>query len=157
MAAVTLSHCAGAAAAATVAHRSTEMGGSVGAKMGSFAGLRSVAFAPKLGKSLREAVAASRRGGRAGALVASMVAAPAVRGADVEFQTEVFNKEKITPAGRDEVSSITTSGVGFRILKLAFGPVVKFHSLIFSNFMPGYGSKWGFSSVPPRFHVDEIR
>jgi ketol-acid reductoisomerase len=34
------------------------------------------------------------------------VAAPAVRGADVEFQTEVFKKEKITPAGRDEVSRI---------------------------------------------------
>lgn len=104
MAAATLSHCAAAAAAATSTHRSTEM---AGAKVASFAGLRSVAFAPKLERSLRDAVAAvpaSRRGGRAGALVASMVAAPAVRGADVEFQTEIFNKEKITPAGRDEVS-----------------------------------------------------
>ena len=71
------------------------------AKMASFSGLRSLAFAPKLEKSLRAAVPAGRR--RGGAMVASMVAAPAVRGADVEFLTETFKKEKITPAGRDEV------------------------------------------------------
>jgi len=119
MAAVTLSQCA---VAATSGHRSSEM--VVGAKMGTFAGLRSVAFAPKLEKSLRDAVAAvpvSRSGGRAGVLGASMVAAPVVRGADVEFQTEIFNKEKITLAGRDEVSwilSLLEWAVGFQ--KLAF-------------------------------------
>lgn len=36
-------------------------------------------------------------------MAAQMVAAPATRGADVEFSTDVFTKEKITPAGRDEV------------------------------------------------------
>lgn len=72
--------------------------------MTSFSGLRTVAFVPKLKKSLCDAVAvAGRRSGRAGAMVASMVAAPAVRGTDVEFHTETFTKEKITPAGRDEV------------------------------------------------------
>jgi hypothetical protein len=81
MAAVTLSYCAAASTAAAVAHRgSGETVGSVGVKVASFAGLRSVA--------------------------ATMVAAPAVRGADVEFQTETFKKEKITLAGRDEVSSV---------------------------------------------------
>jgi ketol-acid reductoisomerase len=35
-------------------------------------------------------------------MAAQMVAAPATRGADVEFTTDVFTKEKITPAGRDE-------------------------------------------------------
>ena len=109
MAAVTLSHCA-AAASTAAAQRSTEVVGSAGARMSSFAGLRSVGLAPKLERSLREAVAAvpaSRRSARGGAMVASMVAAPAVRGTDVEFQTEVFKKEKITPGGREEVSGIS--------------------------------------------------
>lgn len=102
MAAAILSHCAAAATAAVSStHRSTEM---VGTKVASFAGLRSVAFAPKLERSLRDAVTAVPASRRAGALAASMVAAPAVRGADVEFQTEIFNKEKITLAGRDEVN-----------------------------------------------------
>jgi ketol-acid reductoisomerase len=46
------------------------------------------------------AVPASRRGG---AMAAQMVAAPATRGADVEFNTDVFRKDKIILAGRDEV------------------------------------------------------
>lgn len=88
---------------APLAHCSTEVVAS--AKIASFSGLRSVAFAPKLEKSLRAAVPAGRRNG--GAMVASMVASPAVRGADVEFQTEIFSKEKITLAGRDEVRSFS--------------------------------------------------
>jgi hypothetical protein len=109
MAAVTLSYCAAASTAAAVAHRgSGETVGSVGVKVASFAGLRSVAFGAKVERSLRDAVAAvpSRSSGRGGAVAATMVAAPAVRGADVEFQTETFKKEKITLAGRDEVSSV---------------------------------------------------
>lgn len=100
MAAVTLSHCA--APSSSVAHRSSEVLGSAGPKMTSFAGLRSVAFAPKLEKSLRNAVAAVPCWRRGGAMSINMVATPAVRGVDVEFQTEIFKKEKITPAGRDE-------------------------------------------------------
>ena len=113
MAALTLSHCAAAVSTAG-AHRCSEMVGSARTKVASFAGLRSEAFAPKLEKSLRDAVAAvpSAKTGCGGALAASMVVAPAVRGTDVEFQTEVFKKEKITPAGRDEVSRLLVRSSG---------------------------------------------
>lgn len=105
MAAVTLSRSVAAASTAAVVPRSSDMAGSAAAaRMASFSGLRSVAFAPKLEKSLKDAVAAVAGKRRGGAMAASMVATPAVRGTDVEFSTEIFKKEKITPAGRDEVS-----------------------------------------------------
>jgi ketol-acid reductoisomerase len=151
MAAVTLSHCA-AAASTAVAQRSSEMVGIAGAKVASFAGLRSVAFAPKLERSLREAVAAvpsSRRSGRGGAMVASMVASPAVRGADVEFQTEVFKKEKITPAGRDEY--IVRGGRDlFHLLPKAFKGIKKIGVI-------GWGSQGPAQAMNIRDSLAEIK
>eukprot|EP00897_Mesotaenium_endlicherianum_P009340 jgi/Mesen1/8434/ME000475S07695 len=42
------------------------------------------------------------KAGNGGAMAAHMVAAPAKRGAEVEFESSIFNKEKVTMAGRDE-------------------------------------------------------
>lgn len=57
--------------------------------------------------SLKDAVAAVplKRAGGGGALCAHMVAVPATatRGADIEFSSDVFKKEKVSLAGRDEV------------------------------------------------------
>ncbi|KAG0557490.1 hypothetical protein KC19_11G134700 [Ceratodon purpureus] len=151
MAAVTLSHCA-AAASTAVAQRSSEMVGSAGAKVASFAGLRSVAFMPKLERSLRDAVAAvpaSRRSGRGGAMVASMVASPAVRGTDVEFQTEIFKKEKITPAGREEY--IVRGGRDlFHLLPEAFKGIKKIGVI-------GWGSQGPAQAMNIRDSLAEIK
>ncbi|KAG0601673.1 hypothetical protein M758_11G130800 [Ceratodon purpureus] len=151
MAAVTLSHCA-AAASTAVAQRSSEMVGSAGAKVASFAGLRSVAFMPKLERSLRDAVAAvpaSRRSGRGGAMAASMVASPAVRGTDVEFQTEIFKKEKITPAGREEY--IVRGGRDlFHLLPEAFKGIKKIGVI-------GWGSQGPAQAMNIRDSLAEIK
>nr|PNR31066.1 hypothetical protein PHYPA_027382 [Physcomitrium patens] len=53
-------------------------GGSPGAKMASFAGLRRVAFSLKLEKSLRNALVAVSSRRRGGAMTASMVATSTV-------------------------------------------------------------------------------
>lgn len=147
MAAAILSHCAAAATAAVSStHRSTEM---VGTKVASFAGLRSVAFAPKLERSLRDAVKAVPASRRAGALAASMVAAPAVRGADVEFQTEIFNKEKITLAGRDEY--IVRGGRDlFHLLPKAFKGIKKIGVI-------GWGSQGPAQAMNIRDSLAEIK
>ncbi|KAG0608193.1 hypothetical protein M758_8G086300 [Ceratodon purpureus] len=147
MAAVTLSHCA--AASTAVSHRATEVVGSAGVKVASFAGLRSVAFGAKVERSLRDAVAAvpARRNG--GALAASMVAAPAVRGADVEFQTEIFKKEKITPAGRDEY--IVRGGRDlFHLLPKAFQGIKKIGVI-------GWGSQGPAQAMNIRDSLAEIK
>lgn len=93
--------CAAAAAVATVPSASSSRRNTAG--LCSFGGLRPLPSSTKLEKSLRDAVTAVPSSRRGGAMAAQMVAAPATRGADVEFTTDVFTKEKITPAGRDEV------------------------------------------------------
>ncbi|XP_024359537.1 ketol-acid reductoisomerase, chloroplastic [Physcomitrium patens] len=148
MAAVTLSHCA--TASAGVAHRSSEtVVGSANAKMASFSGLRIVAFAPKLEKSLSAAVAAVPSRMRGGAIAASMVASPALRGADVEFQSEVFKKEKITPAGRDEY--IVRGGRDlFHLLPEAFKGIKKIGVI-------GWGSQGPAQAMNIRDSLAEIK
>eukprot|EP00271_Cylindrocystis_brebissonii_P011765 TRINITY_DN29702_c0_g1_i1.p1 TRINITY_DN29702_c0_g1~~TRINITY_DN29702_c0_g1_i1.p1 ORF type:complete len:663 (-),score=154.42 TRINITY_DN29702_c0_g1_i1:332-2134(-) len=51
-------------------------------------------------EAVRSAAPSRRRA--AGALTAQMVVAPAKRGAEVEFETKVFKKEKVIMAGREE-------------------------------------------------------
>jgi ketol-acid reductoisomerase len=126
-------------------HCSTEVVAS--AKIATFSGLKSVTFAPKIEKSLRAAVPAGRRNG--GAMVASMVASPAVRGADVEFQTEIFSKEKITPAGRDEY--IVRGGRDlFHLLPKAFAGIKKIGVI-------GWGSQGPAQAMNIRDSLAEIK
>jgi ketol-acid reductoisomerase len=77
-------------------------------RLRSFEGLKSQGVFLDKTRSLKDTVLATvsrRRGGGGGALCAHMVAVPATstRGADIEFNTDVFKKEKVTLAGRDEV------------------------------------------------------
>lgn len=68
----------------------------------SFVGLHSHHFASVATKAQK--CAASRKNGAGAPLSVQAVAAPAIRrGAEVEFETEVFKKEKISLAGGDEV------------------------------------------------------
>lgn len=101
----------------------------------SFGGLRPLPASTKMEKSLRDALKAVPASRRGGAMAAQMVAAPATRGADVEFTTDVFTKEKITPAGRDEVC--WTSVSSFVCLLLRFG-------LVSGAFCRKTLSNWGF-------------
>ncbi|KAH9556190.1 hypothetical protein CY35_07G013100 [Sphagnum magellanicum] len=76
-------------------------------RLRSFEGLKSQGVFLDKTRSLKDTVLSAvsrRRGGGGGALCAHMVAVPATstRGADIEFNTDVFKKEKITLAGRDE-------------------------------------------------------
>jgi ketol-acid reductoisomerase len=150
MAAMTLSHCAASASTAAVAQQRSSEAMMTGSTVASFSGLRSVAFAPKLERSLRDAVAtvpAARRGG--GALAASMVASPTVRGANVEFHTEVFKKENITPAGRDEY--IVRGGRDlFHLLPEAFKGIKKIGVI-------GWGSQGPAQAMNIRDSLAEIK
>jgi ketol-acid reductoisomerase len=117
--------------------------------MASFSGLRTVAFAPKLEKSLSASVAAVPSRMRGGAIAASMVASPALRGADVEFQSEVFKKEKITPAGRDEY--IVRGGRDlFHLLPKAFKGIKKIGVI-------GWGSQGPAQAMNIRDSLAEIK
>jgi hypothetical protein len=66
--------------------------------------------------SLGKCAASSRKNGGSAALAVQAVAAPAIRrGAEVEFDTEVFKKEKITLAGGDEVwLHLKRAGIGLK-------------------------------------------
>jgi ketol-acid reductoisomerase len=108
-----------------------------------------VAFAPKLEKSLKDAVAAVAGKRRGGAMAASMVATPAVRGTDVEFSTEIFKKEKITPAGRDEY--IVRGGRDlFHLLPKAFKGIKKIGVI-------GWGSQGPAQAMNIRDSLAEIK
>lgn len=74
-----------------------------------FEGLRAADRSNPNGLAAFFPVAAAKRGGHGGALCArAVVSSPATRGVDVQFETQVFKKERITLAGRDEVGTNET-------------------------------------------------
>jgi ketol-acid reductoisomerase len=78
-----------------------------------------------------------------------MVATPAVRGVDVEFQTEIFKKEKIIPAGRDEY--IVRGGRDlFHLLPKAFKGIKKIGVI-------GWGSQGPAQAMNIRDSLAEIK
>jgi len=115
MAGVTLSRTAALVPCASQqqhgAHRSDASENCNKLRLRAFEGLqesqKGVFVEKKKTMSLNNAVAAVplKRAGGGGALCAHMVAVPATatRGADIEFSSDVFKKEKVGLAGRDEV------------------------------------------------------